>query len=83
MKDLEKMVAEAVRAQLSRELPHTCFTCVYFHFPVENRVEQENKGNRNCWFDGAIEVEDGVCQMWELQPDPRKRKPSFTSYYRK
>lgn len=70
-----------VQEQLKTELPHTCFTCSHFHFKVVDGVEQECRGNRNCWYEGSIKVLDGVCQMWTLQTDPRKRKPSFTSYY--
>ena len=83
MSNLENLVKKAVLEQLRKELPHTCFTCKHFHFAVVDGVEQEGKGNRNCWFDGSIKVEDGVCQMWMLQLDPRKRKPSFVSYYRR
>ena len=79
--NLESLVKRLIHEQLSHELPHTCFTCNYFTFKVEDGVEQEGRGNRGCRYTGNLAIKGGVCQLWTLQLDPRKRKSSFVSYY--
>lgn len=82
--ELESLVKKLVHEELRKELPHTCFTCSFFRFKNgPNGEEQEGKGNRGCRYPNNLEVVGGVCQMWDLQTDPRKRKPSFVSYYPK
>jgi len=84
---MRQLVKQMMEEQATLSLPHKCFYCKYFTFKVVDGVEQEGVGNRGCRYPGDIEVEgewtDGICLMWEAQPDPRKRKRSFISYFPK
>lgn len=83
---LETLVEQAMNKAAEARIPHKCWTCKYFTFKIVDGVEQEGVGNRGCRAE-EIQVEgnwtDADCLTWELQSDPRKRKPSFISYYPK
>ncbi len=86
--EIQKIVTDLVEKEKLKNIRHWCPTCRYFTFQVDEKgVEQEGIGNRGCRFEGQLKVEgwwtDAVCLSWELQPDPRKRKPSFVSYWPK
>lgn len=56
-------------------VPHICYTCKYFGYATNKKTL-----NKGCRYPGKIKVKGGQfgeCQMWELQPDPKKRKRSF------
>jgi len=56
------------------KVPHVCFTCKYF------QMREQKPHNKGCRYPGKIKVVGGfhgVCQMWELQPDPEKRQGTF------
>lgn len=66
---LEDMVKEKVFESLAKELPHSCFTCKWFRI-VEGHIPH----TKQCTCPQKIMVSKGECVMWELEPDPNRRR---------
>lgn len=54
--------------------PHECFYCRHF------QMRQKVPHMRVCRYPGPIKVEGGICQMWELEPNPKKRRRSVVQW---
>lgn len=68
--DIAAVVRNEIMNALAKELPHECWTCRFFDFPLEDKVPR----NKSCQYPGKLEMFQGVCNMWDLQPDPNKRR---------
>ena len=65
--DIEQIVDEKIREALMRELPHECWTCIWF-----SRLE--GKTNKSCNYEGKLLISKNQCLTWQLQHDPNKRR---------
>lgn len=68
---IKEEVQRLVKKQLEKQVPHECWSCAWF------TMRKQKPRNRGCHYPGPIKVIGGIhgeCQMWELEPDPKKRR---------
>lgn len=66
--ELEEVIHNLLHDALAKELPHECWTCKHFDFPLDAKPR-----NKACLCPEKLVMFKGRCDMWDLQLDPNKR----------
>ena len=69
--NIEALVQRLVQQELERQIPHECMTCRWF------QLSKTPPRNRYCQNPNPVVLKGGVCQLWELEPDPQMRSRGF------
>ena len=70
LKKLFRQKKQEPEVIIQHHFPHECFYCRHF------QMRTEVPHIRVCRYPGRLKVVGGICQMWELEPDPKKRRRS-------